>query len=190
MGFDSDERVLDTTTLFGSGPYYLIVMHRVQLSWAGLGSERRWQTMMSQREAGFVITQIHHLGRRVFTEMMKRRGIDIGPGQGRILFALWQQDGVPINELSKKTLLRKSTLSELLDNLEQAGYIRREQSEEDRRKVRIHLTDKTHTLQKAYIQLSKEMTELFYKGFTPEEMDEFEDYLRRVLDNLVSFESQ
>ena len=146
--------------------------------------------MMSQRDAGFLITQIHHLGRRVFAEMLKRQDIEIGPGQGRILFALWQQDGVPINDLSKRTLLRKSTLSELLDNLENAGYVKREQSVEDRRKVLIHLTQKTQKLQSVYIDLSIKMTNRFYRGFAKEEMDQFEDYLRRVLDNLVSFESQ
>ena len=144
---------------------------------------------MSQREGGFLSTQIHHLGRRVFTELLKKYNIEIGPGQGRILFALWQQDNVPINDLSKRTLLRKSTLSELLDNLEEAGYIRRVQSEEDRRKIMIQLTEKTRKLQSTYIKLSADMTKIFYKGFTPEEIDDLEAYLHRILKNLLSQES-
>jgi len=144
---------------------------------------------MSQREGGFLITQIHHLGRRVFTELLKKRDMEIGPGQGRILFALWQHDNVPINDLTKRTLLRKSTLSELLDNLEAAGYVKRIQSEEDRRKTLIQLTEKTRKLQSTYIKLSADMTEIFYKGFTPEEIDGLELYLHRILKNLVSQES-
>jgi len=146
--------------------------------------------MMSQREGGFLSTQIHHLGRRVFSELLRKHDIEIGPGQGRILFALWQQDNVPINDLSKRTLLRKSTLSELLDSLEEAGYIRREQSDEDRRKTMILLTEKTRKLQSTYIKLSADMTKIFYKGFTPEEIDELEAYLHRILKNLVSQESE
>jgi DNA-binding MarR family transcriptional regulator len=146
--------------------------------------------MMSQRSGGFLVTQIHHLGRRVFSELLKERGLDIGPGQGRILFALWQEDGVPINKLIKKTLLRKSTLSELLDSLEGARLVRRVQSEEDRRKVLIELTEKTRQMLNVYIEVSKEMTNIFYKGFQPEEMDQFETYLQRVLDNLVKHEEQ
>jgi DNA-binding MarR family transcriptional regulator len=140
---------------------------------------------MSQRSGGFLVTQIHHLGRRVFSD-----GLDIGPGQGRILFALWQEDGVPINKLIKKTLLRKSTLSELLDSLESARLVRRVQSEEDRRKVLIELTEKTRQMLNVYIDVSKEMTTIFYKGFQSEEMDQFETYLQRVLDNLVKHEEQ
>lgn len=146
--------------------------------------------MMSQRSGGFLVTQIHHLGRRVFSELLKERGLDIGPGQGRILFALWQEDGVPINKLIKKTLLRKSTLSELLDSLESARLVRRVQSEEDRRKILIELTEKTRRMLNVYIEVSKEMTNIFYKGFQPEEMDQFETYLQRVLDNLVKHEEQ
>ena len=146
--------------------------------------------MMSQREGGFLITQIHHLGRRVFTELLKKCDMEIGPGQGRILFALWQHDNVPINDLTKRTLLRKSTLSELLDNLEDAGHVKRIQSEEDRRKTLIQLTDKTRKLQSTYIKLSADMTQIFYKGFTPEEIDELELYLHRILKNLVSQESE
>jgi DNA-binding MarR family transcriptional regulator len=144
---------------------------------------------MSQREGGFLITQIHHLGRRVFTELMKKHDMEIGPGQGRILFALWQQDNVPINDLTKRTLLRKSTLSELLDNLEVAGYVKRIQSEEDRRKTLIQLTEKTRRLQSTYFKLSADMTKIFYKGFAQEEIDELESYLHRILENLVSQES-
>ncbi|MGY5865178.1 MAG: MarR family transcriptional regulator [Candidatus Thorarchaeota archaeon] len=146
--------------------------------------------MMSQRSGGFLVTKIHHLGRRVFSELLKERGLDIGPGQGRILFALWQEDGVPINELIKKTLLRKSTLSELLDSLENAGHVRRVQSEVDKRKVLIELTDKTQRMLNVYIEVSKEMTKIFYAGFEAEEIDKFEAYLQRVLDNLVTKESQ
>jgi len=145
---------------------------------------------MSQRRGGFLVTQIHHLGRRVFSELLKDRGLAIGPGQGRILFALWQKDGVPINELIKKTLLRKSTLSELLDSLETAGHVRRVQSDEDRRKVLVELTEKTRKLLNVYIEVSVEMTNIFYKGFQSEEIEQFETYLQRVLDNLVKHEER
>ena len=145
---------------------------------------------MSQRSGGFLVTQIHHLGRRVFSEILKERGLNIGPGQGRILFALWQEDGVPINQLIKKTLLRKSTLSELLDSLESAGLLKRVQSEEDRRKVLVEMTEKTRKMLNIYIEVSVEMTNIFYKGFQSEEIDQFESYLQRVLDNLVKQEEK
>jgi DNA-binding MarR family transcriptional regulator len=146
--------------------------------------------MMSQRRGGLLVTQIHHLGRRVFSDLLKERGLNIGPGQGRILFTLWQKDGVPIKELIRKTLLRKSTLSELLDNLESDGHVKRVQSDEDRREVLVELTDKTRKMLNVYLEVSVEMTNVFYKGFQPEEIDQFESFLERVLDNLIKHEAQ
>ena len=145
--------------------------------------------MKRQKEGGFLITKIHHLSGRIFSRKLKEFNLDeINPAQGRILFALWRGDGISIQELAKRTLLGKSTLTSMLDRLEKNGYITRLSAGKDRRKVIIKLTEKDRKLQGVYIQLSKEMTDLFYKGFKVKEIDEFEDYLRRILDNLISIE--
>ncbi len=142
--------------------------------------------MKTQREGGFLIAKIHQLSGRIFAKIMKKSGIDeINPAQGRILFVLWNKDEIPISELSKKTMLSKSTLTSMLDRLEKAGYVIRKYSQEDRRKILIKRTEKDKNLEKTYTQMSDEMINLFYRGFTPEEIDNFEGYLKRVLHNLV-----
>jgi len=78
----------------------------------------------------------------------------------------------------------------MLDRLEEAEYLTRVPSKEDRRKILIKLTEKDKALQDVYVQVSKEMTELFYSVFTTREIDEFEEYLRRILDNLIAFETK
>jgi DNA-binding MarR family transcriptional regulator len=101
------------------------------------------------------------------------------------LFVLWSKDEIPISELSKKTMLSKSTLTSMLDRLEKAGYIIRVQSKEDRRVILIKRTEKDKSLETIYTQVSDEMANLFYDGFAPTEIDEFEKYLKRILDNLA-----
>jgi len=145
--------------------------------------------MKQLREGGFLIAKIHHLSGRIFAKKLKEYKLDeINPAQGRILFALWQKDGIAIQELSKKTSLKKSTLTSMLDRLEETGYLERIPSKEDRRKMIIKRTEKDKKLQEVYLQVSKEMTTLFYKGLTEKEIDRGEDFLIRILDNLTSFE--
>lgn len=145
--------------------------------------------MKQLREGGFLIAKIHHLSGRILAKKIKEYNLEeINPAQGRILFALWQKDGISIQELSKKTSLEKSTLTSMLDRLEDTGHLVRIPSKEDRRKIIVKLTEKDKKLQNAYIQISKEMTGLFYKGLTKREMDEFEKFLTRILDNLIAFE--
>jgi len=145
------------------------------------------EKMKDQREGGFLIAKIHQITNRIFKQMLKEYGIkDLNPSQGRILFALWQKDGVPIHELSKITQLTKSTLTTMLDRLETAGFLRRESDENDRRIFIVKLSEKSKNLQIKYVAVSKKMTEVFYGALTEEEIDQFEEYLSRILDNLIN----
>ena len=145
--------------------------------------------MKKLTEGGFLITKIHHLAGRIFFRMLKEYGLgDINPGQGRILFALWKEDGIPIQELARRTQLGKSTLTSMLDRLEQAGLLRRIPSKKDRRKILIKVTEKQREMQRAYEDVSLEMARLFYQGFSMTEIEKFEEYLKRILDNLVEGE--
>lgn len=144
--------------------------------------------MKSQRQAGFLMAKIHQVAGRIFERMLNDYGIEINSAQGRIMFALWQADGVSINELARKTQLKKSTLTSMLDRLENMGYIKRHPCKEDRRKILINRTSKDKNLEKKYVQLSEEVTKLFYKGFSETEMDRFENDLAKILDNLTEFE--
>lgn len=146
--------------------------------------------MNSQSNGGFLIGKIHRLGGRILNKKLKKTELaTINPAQGRILFILWQNDGISIQDLATQTSLGKSTLTSMLDRLEASGYLERVPSAEDRRKILIKLTAKTRELKNTYQQVSSQMTELFYSGFTSEEIDKFENYLIRILDNLTAHQN-
>ena len=143
--------------------------------------------MKDQREGGFLIAKIHQITDRIFKQMLKEYGIkELNPGQGRILFALWQNDEIPIYELSKKTQLIKSSLTTMLDRLENGGFLKRERDKNDKRIINIKLSEMSKNLQNKYVEVSKKMTEVFYGPLTEEEIDQFEEYLRKILNNLIS----
>jgi DNA-binding MarR family transcriptional regulator len=143
------------------------------------------------RTGGFLISKIHQVGGRIFNRLLKKYGIgDINSGQGRILFALWQEDNMPISGLAARTQLEKSTLTAMLDRLEKQGFVERITSKKDRRKIYIRGTDKNRGLEKRYMAVSREMTEIFYKGMTETVIDEFERRLEEILENLVREEKQ
>ena len=144
------------------------------------------EKMEDQREGGFLIAKIHQVTDRIFRQMLTDYGIkELNPGQGRILFALWQKDDIPIHELSKKTQLTKSSLTTMLDRLEKAGYLRLEDDKNDKRITKVILSEKSKKLQNNYVIVSKKMTEVFYVTLNEKEIDQFEGYLRHILDNLI-----
>lgn len=135
------------------------------------------------------MAKIRQVGGRISERILKQHNIEINSAQGRIMFALWQNDGISINELAKKTQLKKSTLTSMLDRLERMGHVRRQRSKKDRRKILIKRTEKDRTMEKKYVEVSEEMTRLFYKGFSKSQIDRFEKDLERILNNLIEFEA-
>jgi DNA-binding MarR family transcriptional regulator len=143
---------------------------------------------MSRTQGGYLISKIHQTSDRIFAKLLKEAGIEeINPAQGRILFALWKKDDVTIKELANETMLHKSTLTKMLDTLEETGHITREASPTDRRTIHIKLTEKNRQLRRRYDEVSEEMKEIYYKGFTQEEVEQLGDLLTRVLGNLVDY---
>jgi len=140
--------------------------------------------MKEMRQAGFLLAKIHQLAGRIFARKLRDYGIEINPPQGRIMFVLWQEDEIPIIELARQTSLEKSTLTSMLDRLEDAGYIRRVPSKEDRRKILIKRTEKDKAFQNLYLKVSQDMLQLTYKNFSEKEIEQFEEYLKRVFANL------
>lgn len=146
---------------------------------------------MKKTNGGFLITKIKQIQGRIFERLLAEAGIhEFNGAQGRILFVLWEQDEVPIRCLSERTGLAKTTLTSMLDRLEAAGHLRRSLDPADRRTVKIALTPKARALKERYDRVSDEMSRIFYRGFTDEEILVFEESLGKVLENLVEKENE
>ena len=138
-----------------------------------------------ERQGGFLITRIKQVGGRIFERILAQKNIDAFNGaQGRILYVLWHEDGIPISELSRETGLAMTTLTSMLDRMETSGLVRRDRGDTDRRKILIFLTERAKALKDDYDEVTKEIGDIYYKGFSEQEIRQFEAYLRRVLENL------
>ncbi len=136
-------------------------------------------------QGGFLITKLKQLGDRIFEKVLSSRNIDAFNGaQGRILYVLWQEDGIPIKTVSDQCGLAITSLTTMLERMEKQGLITRVQAPSDRRKTLLYLTDKARSLKSDYDEVSGQMGDIYYKGFTVEEIRQFEDYLDRVRNNL------
>lgn len=134
---------------------------------------------------GFLVTKIKQLGDRIFERILAEKNIDAFNGaQGRILYVLWQEDGVPIKIISEKSGLAITSLTSMLERMEKNGLISRKTDEADKRKTLLFLTDKAKELKEAYDSVSNEMGNIYYRDFTDKEILQFEEYLNRIRVNL------
>ncbi len=146
---------------------------------------------MRSTKGGFLITQIKQVQGRIFDALLQKAGIEEFNGaQGRILYVLWQEDGLPVVELAKRTGLAKTTLTSMLERMDAKGFLERVPDRKDRRMLRIFLTPKAQELSDRYNQVSDKMNRIFYQDFSEEEIIVFEDALEKILDNLVQKEKE
>ncbi len=146
--------------------------------------------LQQQSQGGFLLAKIHQLGGRIFARLLKEYGVeDLNPAQGRIMFVLWRNDNIPINELARETKLGKSTLTSMLDRLEARGLVKRVPSGEDRRKILIQRTEADRSLENLYINVSEEMARIWYQDFSQSRIKQHEQDLKQILDNLTAYEA-
>jgi len=64
-----------------------------------------------------------------------------------VLMVLWEEDGMPVNDIAKKLILNTNTITPLLKRMEKQGLVERERSKQDERKVIIKLSKQGFELQ-------------------------------------------
>ena len=145
-----------------------------------------------EMNGGFLVTKIKQLGDRIFEKILsekKKKNIDAFNGaQVRILYVLWQEDGISIRSLSVKCGLAITSLTTMLERMEHQGLISRVPSETDKRKTLLFLTEKAHSLKGEYDSVSNEIESIYYKGFSEEEIAQFEECLDRIRKNLEEWQ--
>ena len=147
--------------------------------------------MIKKTRGGTLLSQVHQVCGRVWNKILRDNNMaDLEGARGGIIFALWGKDGVPIKTLCEKTSLDKSTLTGIIDRLERDGYITKKPSETDKRSTLISLTGKEQEFAQNVQKVSNQMNRIFYKGFTDEEILQFDTMLERILANCKEEEKQ
>ncbi len=95
----------------------------------------------------------------------KKMAADLPSSFIKALFAFSDPDSeVPIGELGKNARVKSSTMTDMVDRLEQAGFAERVRSDGDRRVVNVRLTEKGKKIRQDFSQMRRqEFQALFSK---------------------------
>lgn len=109
-----------------------------------------------------------------------------GP-QWMILMALAdmdQDDGVPVNVVSKKLHVDSSFITTQSKLLEKKGFLRRKSSTEDARIVQMSLTDKTYKHLASLASQQEALNDFIFAEFNDQQLDEFTTKLSALKNRL------
>ena len=141
--------------------------------------------------SGFYISRIKQINTRLLNKLLAQKNITAFNGeQGRILHVLWENDGISNQELSKKSGLAMSSLTTMLERMEEKNLLTRKGCPKDKRRCLLFLTEHANSLKKEYDEISEKMTRLFFEGISEVERLAFEKTLENVLHNLEKAEQE
>ncbi len=116
---------------------------------------------------------------------LKEYNTDITPVQGRILLYIDEKDEVTATDIiGRFQSINKSTLSEILNNLEKNGYIERKESVVDSRRKNIVLNDKAKDAIKILEKNFDKVAHIFLDNVSKDEYECFERILGKMERNL------
>ena len=141
--------------------------------------------------SGFYVSRIKQINTRLLTKLLAQKNITAFNGeQGRILHVLWENDGISNQELSKRSGLAMSSLTTMLERMEEKNLLTRKGCPKDKRKCLLFLTDYANSLKKEYDEISDKMTKLSFEGISEDERLAFEKTLENILHNLEKAEQE
>ena len=141
--------------------------------------------------SGFYISRIKQINTRLLNKLLAQKNITAFNGeQGRILHVLWENDGISNQELSKRSGLAMSSLTTMLERMEEKNLLTRKGCPKDKRKCLLFLTEHANSLKKEYDEISDKMTKLYFEGISEDERLAFEKTLENVLHNLEKAEQE
>lgn len=141
--------------------------------------------------SGFYISRIKQINTRLLNKLLAQKNITAFNGeQGRILHVLWENDGISNQELSKRSGLAMSSLTTMLERMEEKNLLTRKGCPKDKRKCLLFLTEHANSLKKEYDEISNKMTKLSFEGISEDERLTFEKTLENVLHNLEKAEQE
>lgn len=110
--------------------------------------------------------------------------LGLHPGQNVLLEALWEQDGQTPGELAARMRVAVPTAVRMAQRMEATGLVTRTPDQDDRRLVRIGLTDRGRQLREPLSAVRRQLSRTALAGIDEAEQRALGQTLLKVLANL------
>ena len=123
--------------------------------------------------------------RVLFLRMMEQRSAGVTPEMWLVLSRLYARDGQYQTQIADSTFRDRPNTSRIIAGLEERGYIRRERDPDDRRRIRIHLTERGEEFVRDMAPLAARTRDGLYEGLDDDELRMLRRVLRRIERNAL-----
>lgn len=114
----------------------------------------------------------------------KIKDLGLSMGQPKVLDYLKDRDGAVQKDIAKGCHIEPASLSTILGGMEKKGLIIRRMQEDNRRNLKVYLTDRGRELGAEITKNFSEIEEEALAGFSEEEAEKLQSYLTKIYKNL------
>lgn len=112
--------------------------------------------------------------------------VGIYPGQPALLISLSVKDGQSQKDLAHRLGIKAATVTVMLNRMEKSGFIRRSRDSNDRRVLKVYLTDKGRDVSRKIHDIVDSMSLECFDNFTQEEKILLRRLFMQMRDNLIN----
>ena len=142
-----------------------------------------YERLKLENQLCFPVYAVSRLITQEYQPLLENLGITYP--QYLVLMVLWETDGIPVSEITRRLILNTNTVTPVLKRLETLGMITRQRSQADERKVIVALTPKGKELQIEAAPIPEKLVEcLVSSNVNGEDLKRLKDLLEKVMQNL------
>lgn len=149
---------------------------------------RHWQKAVPNDRLAHLVRDAAKGLMRALQIRLAEHGVSFG--HWTFLRILWEQDGLTQRELSERAGVMEPTTFSALKTLESCGYIRRSQTENNKKNVYIHLTPKGRSLKAKLVPLALEVNKIAVHGSSAADVAVTRLTLLKMIENLAEDEEE
>ena len=140
--------------------------------------------MKMEYQVGFLLSRATWAMNNAVNRMLRENShADISVAYFAVLQALWENDRMSITDLGEKAQLEKSTMTSLIDRMEGAGLVRREDHPTDRRAYQICLTARGKELEQSLDEVVSRVYKHLTRGIAEEDLQKSIKVCKRLIQN-------
>ena len=133
---------------------------------------------------GFLLSRATWAMNNSVNRMLRENGLaDISVAYFAVLHALWEMDGLSISDLGERVQLEKSTMTSLIDRMEAADLVRRDDHPTDRRAYRIRITARGRDLEEKLDEVVTEAYNRLTRGVSEKDLQTAIEVLKSIMNN-------
>ncbi|MFD2682540.1 MarR family winged helix-turn-helix transcriptional regulator [Bacillus seohaeanensis] len=129
--------------------------------------------MTLEKQLCFAIYETSSEFTKLYTKTLRPFGLTYP--QYLVLLVLWENDDITVKQIGETLNLGTGTLTPMISRMEANGWLRKERSKEDERKVHVHLLKKANEQKQIITQKVSE--EILACNI---ELDEYEQLLKQL----------